>query len=123
MAGEELAVTLRALADPTRLRVFDMLLEKEMCVCEIAERLNVSQPLASHHLRELKIAGLVLDRREGNWVHYHLNVEVIGKLQEKLDDLFSRVVQEPEKSSYPCAETKRRLRVPRAATTSSRGRL
>lgn len=106
MVSDELAVTLRALADPTRLKIFKMLLDKEMCVCEIVERLNVSQPLVSHHLRELRIAGLVLDRREGNWVHYRLHAEAIGDLEKTIDELFSRVAGEPVKSSYLCAETK-----------------
>lgn len=102
MNNKELAVLLKALSDPRRLSILEMLLDTEMCVCEIVDRLNISQPLVSHHLRELKIAGLVLDRRVGNWVHYRLNVDVVNVLKDTLANLFSRIADDPKKSSYSC---------------------
>ena len=63
---------LRALADPTRLRILGLLCGGEVCVCHIHEALSVPQPTASRHLAYLRRAGLVDTRREGPWVHYSL---------------------------------------------------
>ena len=69
----ELNTTLRALADPTRLRILALLGGGEVCVCHIHEALHVPQPTASRHLAYLRRAGLVDTRREGMWVYYRLN--------------------------------------------------
>jgi ArsR family transcriptional regulator len=76
---------LKALADPTRLRILALLGSGEVCVCNIHEALGVPQPTASRHLAYLRRAGLVDTRREGAWVHYSLT-----KLQ---DDVLRTVVE------------------------------
>ena len=63
---------LRALADPTRLRILALLVGGDVCVCHIHEALKVPQPTASRHLAYLRRAGLVDARREGLWVYYSL---------------------------------------------------
>ncbi len=50
-----------------------LLLERELCVCDIFEALRLPQSTVSRHLNKLKSAGLVLDRRDGKWVHYRLS--------------------------------------------------
>ncbi len=68
---------LRALADGTRLRLINLLLSKdELCVCELTEALQIVQPKVSRHLAILRDAGLVLDRREGLWVHYRIHPDL-----------------------------------------------
>ncbi|MBN2468897.1 MAG: metalloregulator ArsR/SmtB family transcription factor [Deltaproteobacteria bacterium] len=62
----------QALSDETRLRVMKLLQERELCVCELIQVLEMSQPRISRHLSVLKNAGLVNDRREGKWVYYSL---------------------------------------------------
>lgn len=62
----------KALSDETRLRVIKLLQERELCVCELIQVLNMSQPRISRHLSVLKNAGIVDDRREGKWVYYSL---------------------------------------------------
>ncbi|MCL5292605.1 MAG: metalloregulator ArsR/SmtB family transcription factor [Actinobacteria bacterium] len=104
MADINLTVALKALSDPTRLRIFEMLLDKEMCVCEIVAELKLSQPLVSHHLRELKIAGLVNDRREGNWIFNRLNFAGVAVLMEMIDGLLSRASADPKPSTYRCSD-------------------
>ena len=69
---EQLNVALRALADPTRLRILALLTGGEVCVCHIHEALSIPQPTASRHLAYLRKSGLVDARREGLWVHYGL---------------------------------------------------
>lgn len=68
---------LRALADDTRLRCLLLLhAEGELCVCELTEALNVAQPKVSRHLATLREAGIVRDRRQGQWVHYRISEEL-----------------------------------------------
>lgn len=61
-----------ALEDKTRLRIVALLSHRELCVCHIQQILNLSQPTISRHLRILRLAGVVTDRRVGRWVHYRL---------------------------------------------------
>ena len=63
---------LRALADPTRLRILALLAAGEVCVCHIHDTLGIPQPKASRHLAYLRRTGLVATRRDGLWVHYRL---------------------------------------------------
>lgn len=62
----------KGLADPTRLRIVALLLERELCVCDLMAVLQLPQSTVSRHMTRLKTAGLVLDRRAGKWVHYRL---------------------------------------------------
>lgn len=65
------------LADETRLRCLMLIQqESELCVCELMEALDVSQPKISRHLAQLRQCGLLLDRRDGKWVYYRLNNEI-----------------------------------------------
>lgn len=65
----------RAFADETRLRILNLLLDGEMCVCDLCEVLDVLQPRISRHLGYLARAGLVSVRQEGKWKHYSLTEE------------------------------------------------
>ena len=71
----ELAELLKLLADKTRLMILGMLKEKEMCVCDIVEVLDLTQPNVSQHLRKLKAGGLVKEDRRSQWVYYSLNID------------------------------------------------
>ncbi len=62
----------RALADRTRLRLLNLIADKEICVCYFVEILSTSQPKISRHLAYLRRAGIVAARRQGRWMHYRL---------------------------------------------------
>ena len=62
----------RALADRTRLRLLNLVADKEICVCYFVQILGLSQPKISRHLAYLRRAGLVAARRQGRWMHYRL---------------------------------------------------
>ena len=64
----------RALADPTRLRLINLMSEQEICVSYFIEVIGAPQPKISRHLAYLRRAGLVAARREGKWMHYRLTV-------------------------------------------------
>jgi ArsR family transcriptional regulator len=71
-ANGEPAFLFKTLADPTRLRLLNLLACDETCVCELTDTLRVVQPKVSRHLAHLKRAGLVEARRNGKWMHYRL---------------------------------------------------
>ncbi len=62
-----------ALSDPTRMEIVERLRGGERCVCELVDVLDAAQSRLSFHLRVLKDAGLVHDRRDGRWVYYTLD--------------------------------------------------
>lgn len=64
----------RALADPTRLRLINLMSEQEVCVCYFIEVIGAPQPKISRHLAYLRKAGLVSARRDGKWMHYRLTI-------------------------------------------------
>lgn len=70
---KELVSVFKALSDETRLRIVKLLENGELCVCHIVAAVDMSQSRISFHLKILKDAGLVKDRREGKWMHYRLN--------------------------------------------------
>jgi ArsR family transcriptional regulator, arsenate/arsenite/antimonite-responsive transcriptional repressor len=81
----------RALADRTRLRLLNLIGNREICVCYFVEILGVSQPKISRHLAYLRRAGIVASRRDGKWMHYRLSMPndeaAAGILQETLKHL------------------------------------
>jgi ArsR family transcriptional regulator len=66
------ALRFRALGEETRLRILELLVGGEAPVSDLTVRLGIGQSLMSHHLRILRDAGLVTDRREGRWIHYSI---------------------------------------------------
>ena len=62
----------KALSDETRLRIMKLLEEREICVCELMQVLEMPQSTVSRHMNVLRRAGLVRGRRNGKWVHYRL---------------------------------------------------
>ena len=79
----------KALADETRQQILQMLLQGEMCVSDVVDAFDTSQPTISHHLSILKRVGLVTSRKEGKQVYYAINhdnvVECCGQLVAKFD--------------------------------------
>lgn len=73
---EQAALVFKALSDPNRLAVIDMIKTEEKCACKILEALNITQPTLSHHMKTLCDSGLVNSRREGKWMHYSINTEL-----------------------------------------------
>lgn len=69
-----------ALSDDTRVEIIAMLSHGERCVCELQSSLAAAQSRLSFHLKTLKDAGLVTDRRDGRWVHYSVNREALAEM-------------------------------------------
>ncbi|MGC9517174.1 MAG: ArsR/SmtB family transcription factor [Methanomicrobiales archaeon] len=75
---------IKAISDPTRLKIIYLLKEGELCVCEINFALDKPQSTISHHLNILKNAGFLKGRKEGVWIHYKLSNPSIINLIENL---------------------------------------
>ena len=79
-------VVLSALAEPTRLAAIRMLRDgSEQCVCDLMRKLDATQSRMSRHMQVLKHAGLVVDRRDAQWVRYRLNPELPANLLLLID--------------------------------------
>lgn len=72
----------KALSDPTRRRILELLSEKDMSAGEIADCFDMAKPSISHHLNVLKVAGLVVDERQGQSIIYSLNMTVFQDLMK-----------------------------------------
>jgi ArsR family transcriptional regulator len=91
-----------ALSDLTRLEIVHMLSDGERCVCELTAALDVAQSRLSFHLKTLRDAGLVNDRREGRWVYYSLNPDAFDELAELVSAL--EPAPTPRSSSKACCD-------------------
>lgn len=95
--AERLADLFHALSDPTRLRILAALRNGEQCVCNLTGLLVAQQSRLSFHMKTLKDAGLVKDRREGRWIHYSLVPEAVEEIRVALEEL--------EAAARACATT------------------
>ena len=83
----DLSSILKIVAEESRVKLLCILRSGEHCVCQIMEHVDLSQSLISHHLKDLKEAGLVMDEKKGLWSHYSLT----DKGHKIINLLFSRI--------------------------------
>lgn len=95
---DKLESIFKALGDRTRLRIINILLKQELCVCEVMEALGLPQSRASRHLGILKNVGIILDRRDAQNVFYRVNSSDsnVSKLLESLAVLFSQIFNDDD---------------------------
>ena len=84
---QDLVKAMKALSDETRLRILNVLLERECCVCEVMQALDISQSRASRNLGILQDAGFLQARREGAWVLYSVDWETANRCAISLANL------------------------------------
>lgn len=80
MNYEDNAKIIKALSDPNRLKIIDILSCGEKCACNLLEDFDFTQPTLSHHMKILSECGIVQTRKEGLWSHYSLNTTNCNKL-------------------------------------------
>lgn len=88
-----------ALSDDTRLAVLEMLRDGERCVCDLQGALDAAQSRLSFHLKVLKDAGLVTDRKEGRWSYYALNPERFAELEAVVAEFAAAAAATPGSST------------------------
>ncbi len=92
----DLAPLFAALADPTRLRLLNLIAGREVCVCYLVEILRQGQPKVSRHLAYLRRVGIVAARREGKWMHYRLARPGNGAAASILATVLDELRQDPQ---------------------------
>ena len=97
-ARTERAIELfHALSDETRLEIIELLRRGERCVCELTDTLDAAQSRLSFHLRVLKDAGIVRDRKDGRWVYYELDPEAFEETEALVSAMKPAAVKRTEK--------------------------
>lgn len=99
MDYKETASMFKAFCDENRLKIMELLLEGEICACNILEELSIAQSTLSHHMKILITSGIVIGRKEGKWVHYSLNEE---KLKDAINVLDMMKVKEGSNKKEAC---------------------
>ena len=97
----------KALSDPTRLRILMILLQRELCVCELVFTLKMEQSRISHQLRVLRDVDLVEDIRDGKWTNYRIP----DKTKRNLKELFHKVLKEKLSDSEEFQKDRKNLEI------------
>ena len=79
---------LKLIADKNRAKIIELLKQGEICVCDLAKKINIEQSLLSHHLKKLKSSDLVIERKVGRWVHYSLNKTAFEHIEKNFKVVF-----------------------------------
>ena len=103
---DELVKAAWALSDPTRVRVLNLLMQRECCVCEVMDILGISQVNASRYCNALKEAGFLDVRRDGRWRHYSIPSQLSSPVLKNM----LRAIEESAVTNSLLLEDKRRLR-------------
>lgn len=101
---ETALLVLKAISQPTRLRILLLLADAELCSCELVEMLGVTQPAISQHMNVLRDAGLVSERKSGTWVYYKLQQ---SNLEQTLQWLSQAMLEPRLSGNLPSAEWSR----------------
>ncbi|MBF0363387.1 MAG: winged helix-turn-helix transcriptional regulator [Oligoflexia bacterium] len=80
----------KALSEPMRIKILDVVSCRELCACEILECLSISQSTLSHHMKVLISCDLVIGRKEATWMYYSINKETIANIHNILDIITSK---------------------------------
>ena len=78
---------MESLSDPIRINILELMMNGEICVCDIVKVTGLSQSKISYHIKILKDSGLISDRQEGRWVYYKLDLEVLSEIQNWIGNL------------------------------------
>jgi ArsR family transcriptional regulator len=102
---KELLPYFKALCEENRINIIRLLLEREHCVCELMEKLNLSQSTVSHHVKILKQAGLLNERSRGKWNYYSLHKSGFKQYASLLEEKLFQPVAKSVFKECPAAKT------------------
>jgi ArsR family transcriptional regulator, arsenate/arsenite/antimonite-responsive transcriptional repressor len=88
MNSELFATISKALSDPNRLQIIQMITDQERCACKLLEHFNISQPTLSHHIRILSDCNLINTRKDGKWSHYSMNMDTMEAYKNYVNTLY-----------------------------------
>ncbi len=84
---KKIALIFKAFCDENRIRILNLLKTGEKCACKLLEKINITQPTLSHHMKILCDSGIVVGHKDGKWMHYSISQAGIEKAQEYLTAL------------------------------------
>jgi ArsR family transcriptional regulator, arsenate/arsenite/antimonite-responsive transcriptional repressor len=87
------ALFMKALSDETRMKIYEMLSNGELCACKILEEFRFSQPTLSYHMKILCESGLVHSRRDGIWMRYSINAECLEEMKTLFDEISEKIAE------------------------------
>ena len=108
---QDVIKAMRALSDETRLRLLNVLLERECCVCEVMQVLDISQSRASRNLGILQDAGFLKSRREGVWMYYSVDWEAVNSYAISLAELLKESLASDEVLARDRKKLKKAVRI------------
>lgn len=88
MDYELLSTKLKAISDPKRLKIVDLLSCHQLCACELLEHFDITQPSLSHHMKILEKAGVVIVTKKGQWHYYQLREDFVEFFKDAMSGLF-----------------------------------
>ena len=103
---QDLIKAMKSLSDETRIRILNILLEKECCVCEVMQALDISQSRASRNLGILQNAGFLKARRDGVWIVYSVDWQTTNRYSASL----AKLLRDSLTNNKVIAEDKKRLK-------------
>jgi ArsR family transcriptional regulator, arsenate/arsenite/antimonite-responsive transcriptional repressor len=89
MNNELFALISKALSDPNRLQIIQMITDQERCACKLLEHFNITQPTLSHHMRILSDCNLIKTRKDGKWSHYSMNMDTMEAYNNYVNMLYN----------------------------------
>ena len=87
--SEQFVGIMESLSDPIRINILELMMNGEICVCDIVKVTGLSQSKISYHIKILKDSGLITDRQEGRWVYYKLDLEILSDIQNWMGHLIN----------------------------------
>ncbi|MBO0482453.1 ArsR/SmtB family transcription factor [Candidatus Enterococcus courvalinii] len=88
MNHEQMSKMFKALAEPNRIKIIELLSTGPMCACEVLDHFDFTQPTLSHHMKVLESVGIVSVERDRKWHYYFLKKEETSELLKAMQDLF-----------------------------------
>ncbi|OWZ83314.1 ArsR/SmtB family transcription factor [Natranaerobius trueperi] len=93
---------LKALSDPTRFKIIELLLRNDFCVGALSNRLNITEAAISQHLKVLREAGLIWGEKRGYFTHYSVKQEVFKELSEEFSNLYELCIEKNKTCNNSC---------------------
>ncbi|MDT2815208.1 ArsR/SmtB family transcription factor [Vagococcus carniphilus] len=90
MNYEEISKVLKAMADPNRIKIIDLLSNGTLCACEVLKHFEFTQPTLSHHMKVLEKANIVSVDKQGKWYHYTLRDEFVTEFMKNMHVLLDK---------------------------------
>lgn len=84
----EIALICKSLSEENRVKIIESLVNGEKCACELLEKIDISQPTLSYHMKSLVESGLVLTRYEGKWTYYSINCDRFKSFKEYINKIY-----------------------------------